>query len=276
MRINPPGWPLPDPARWGLLLGLLVGLCVVLLDPAPAAAADLRVAEVRIEACPAGDAGRQPELRRSSGAVCYVLRGVVTNPTRRPIVDTDVYARILDASGEPVLPNRTRVGSLGDVQPGSSDFALRLAIREFDLLIKNGMSKEDFEATRTFLRSYTKLYAQSPAQQLGWVMDSRFYGRQDYLAELDALLAKATLNDVNQAIRKHWQTDNMFVTIVTDDSEAKPLADSLINNTPSPMSYSNLVKSGLPAEVLAEDEEVAAYQLNVKKVTVVASADTFK
>jgi zinc protease len=165
---------------------------------------------------------------------------------------------------------------LADVEIGHAHFALRLAIREFDLLIKNGMSKEDFEATRTFLRSYTKLYAQSPAQQLGWLMDSRFYGRADYLAELDALLAKATLDEVNQAIRKHWQTDDMFVTIVTDDSEAKPLADSLINNTPSPMSYSNLVKSGLPAEVLAEDDEVAAYQLNVKKVTVVDSADTFQ
>ncbi len=165
---------------------------------------------------------------------------------------------------------------LANVEVGHAHFALRLAIREFDLLIKNGMSKEDFESTRTFLRSYTKLYAQSPAQQLGWLMDSRFYGRADYLAELDALLAKATLDEVNQAIRKHWQTDNMFVTIVTDDSEAKPLADSLINNTPSPMSYSNLVKSGLPAEVLAEDDEVAAYQLNVKKVTVVDSADTFK
>ena len=165
---------------------------------------------------------------------------------------------------------------LADIEVGHAHFALRLAVREFDLLLKNGMSKEDFESTRTFLRSYTKLYAQSPAQQLGWLMDSSFYGRDDYLAELDALLAKATLEQVNQAIRKHWQTDNMFVTIVTDDSEAKALADSLINNTPSPMSYSNLVKSGLPADVLAEDEEVANYRLNVKKVTVVDSADTFK
>jgi zinc protease len=143
-------------------------------------------------------------------------------------------------------------------------------------LIKNGMGKEDFEATKTFLRSYTKLYAQSPAQQLGWLMDSRFYGRTDYLAELDTLLKNATLEQVNAAIRKYWQTDNLFVTIVTDSSEAQPLADSLINNTPSPMSYSNLVKSGLPADVLAEDDEVAAYPLNIKKVTIVQSADTFK
>jgi len=164
---------------------------------------------------------------------------------------------------------------LADINTGHAHFALRLAIREFDLLIKNGLSQEDFAATKTFLRSYTKLYAQSPAQQLGWLMDSRFYGRTDYLTELDALLEKTTLEQVNQAIRKHWQTDNMFVTIVTDDSEAKALADSLINNTPSPMSYSNLVKSGLSAEVLAEDEVVANYQLNVKKVSIVNSADTF-
>jgi len=165
---------------------------------------------------------------------------------------------------------------LADISIGHAHFALRMAIREFDLLIKNGMSEEDFEATKTFLRSYTKLYAQSPAQQLGWLMDSRFYGRTDYLAELDTLLKNTTLEQVNAALRKHWQTDNMFVTIVTDASEAQPLADSLINNTPSPMSYSNLVKSGLPADVLAEDDEVAVYPLNIKKVNIVQSADTFK
>ena len=104
----------------------------------------------------------------------------------------------------------------------------------------------------------------------------RKVGRTNYLAELDTLLEKATLEQVNKAIKKHWQTKNMFVTIVTDDGEAKALADSLINNTPSPMSYSNLVKSGLPADVLAEDEVVANYPLNVKKVTIVDSADTFQ
>ena len=77
-------------------------------------------------------------------------------------------------------------------------------------------------------------------------------------------------------LRKHWQTQNMFVTIVTDASEAQALAGSLISNAPSPMSYSNLVKSGLPEAVIAEDEAVANYQLNVKKVTIVESADTFK
>jgi zinc protease len=171
---------------------------------------------------------------------------------------------------------KSQYPELADINIGHAHFALRMAIREFGLLIENGMSEEDFEATKTFLRSYTKLYAQSPAQQLGWLMDSRFYGRTDYLAELDTLLKNTTLEQVNAAIRKHWHTDNMFVTIVTDASEAQPLADSLINNTPSPMSYSNLVKSGLPVDVLAEDDAVAVYPLNIKKVNIVQSADTFK
>lgn len=165
---------------------------------------------------------------------------------------------------------------LADIEVGHGHFALRMAIREFDLLIKNGLTKEAFEDTRTFLRSYIKLYAQTPQAQLGWLMDSKFYGRDNYLSELDALLAKVTLDDVNKAIKKYWQTDNMFVTIVTDISEAEPLAKSLIDNLPSPMSYSDLVKSGLSEEILKEDEEVANYKLNVKSVVVVRSEDTFK
>jgi hypothetical protein len=112
-------------------IGLLAISLLVLLElslPAPAWAAELKVSDVRLEHCPANDAARQPDLRRPSGAACYALRGTVMNPSRLPIVDTDVYAVVVDASGEPVLPNRTRVGSIGDVPPGSSDFALRLSI----------------------------------------------------------------------------------------------------------------------------------------------------
>ena len=94
----------------------------------PAFAANLSVADVSLEPCPSTDIGAQPQLRRPSGASCYVLRGTVNNPGRKPVVDTDVFAQILDASGEPVLQNRSRVGSIGDVPPGDSSFALRLAV----------------------------------------------------------------------------------------------------------------------------------------------------
>jgi len=110
-----------------VLLALVLGW-VLLLSRAPALATDLQVSDVRLERCPVDDVGRQPDLDRPAGASCYALRGVVVNPTRRAVIDTDVFAQILDASGEPVLPNRTRVGSIGDIPPGSSDFALRLAV----------------------------------------------------------------------------------------------------------------------------------------------------
>ncbi|CAN5821556.1 hypothetical protein BH24BAC1_BH24BAC1_00880 [soil metagenome] len=165
---------------------------------------------------------------------------------------------------------------LKQIRIGHAHFALRLALREIDQLVQKGLTQEQFELTRDFLRSYTKLYVQTPEKQLGFLMDSRFYGRQDYIQELDALLAKLTVEHVNRAIREHWQVQNMFVTIVTDKTEAQPLAESLRNNTLSPMSYSNLVREGLPKEVLAEDEEVAKYPLNVKSVQVVSDQDTFK
>jgi zinc protease len=171
---------------------------------------------------------------------------------------------------------KQQYSELSDITIGHAHFAIRMAIRELDLLIKNGMSREDFELTRTFLRSYIKLYAQTPAQQLGYLMDSKFYGRKDYLAEMDALLAKVTLEDVNRAIRKYWRSDAMFITIVTDESEAGPLAESMQKNLPSPMSYSNSLKESLPAELLKEDEEVARFPLNVKSVRIVNSDDTFK
>ncbi|MGB7564142.1 MAG: hypothetical protein WBM08_05245 [Prochlorococcaceae cyanobacterium] len=101
---------------------------VVLGAAEPVAAADLQVSGVTLEPCPANDVGTQPELRRETEARCYALRGQVFNPGSRPVVDTDVFALILDASGEPVLPNRLRVGSFGDVPPGESMFALRLAV----------------------------------------------------------------------------------------------------------------------------------------------------
>ncbi|MGE5682990.1 MAG: M16 family metallopeptidase [Bacillota bacterium] len=165
---------------------------------------------------------------------------------------------------------------LENVNVGHAHFALRMALKAVDDLVKYGMTKEDFEATRTFLRSYIKLYIQTPSNQLGYLLDSKFYGRKDYIKEMDELLSKLTLDDVNNAIKKYWTVENMFVTIVTDKSEAPELARSLKENLSSPMTYSNIVKAGLPKEVLTEDEEVANFKLNVKNVTIINSADTFQ
>ena len=165
---------------------------------------------------------------------------------------------------------------LKQINIGHAHFALRMALREMDKMIKKGISEEDFKVTRAFLQSYIKLYAQSPDQQLGYLMDSKMYGRKNYIEELGGLLSKLTLSDVNNAIKKYMQIDNMKVTIVTDVSEAEPLAASLKENLSSPMSYSNVVKAGLSKNILEEDAATENFKLNVKKVTIVESKDTFK
>jgi hypothetical protein len=116
-------------ARLGLYLSVLaVAFSVLIVPIAPAWAAELLVQSAELQPCPASDAASQSGLSRPTGAGCWALSGIVRNPGRQSVVDTDVFALILDASGEPVLQNRSRVGSIGDVPPGQSSFALRLAV----------------------------------------------------------------------------------------------------------------------------------------------------
>lgn len=165
---------------------------------------------------------------------------------------------------------------LSNINIGHAHFAIRMVLKEMDALIQKGMTSEDFNLTRDFLRSYIKLYIQTPEKQLGFLMDSRFYGRKDYISEMDQLLAKLTLADVNAAIKKYWETKNMDIVIVTDQSEAEPLAQSLKTNAVSPMSYSNTLKSALPASILEEDKVVESYPMPVNSVTIVKSNDLFR
>lgn len=181
-----------------------------------------------------------------------------------------------------IRPVQTAAGLKGqyeelkNIEIGHAHFALRMALKEMDQLISKGMDKEDFDKTREFLKSYSKLYIQSPERQLGYLMDARFYGRKDWIKELDALLSKLTVQDVNAAVRKYWQTKNMDIVIITDKTEAEPLAKSLKENLSSPMSYSDGLKSSLPDEILNEDKMVEKYPMPVKSVSIINSDNTFR
>ncbi|MGB9695816.1 MAG: M16 family metallopeptidase [Ignavibacteria bacterium] len=165
---------------------------------------------------------------------------------------------------------------LENIKLGHAHFAIRLAIRELENLVKNGLTEEQFEETRQFLQSYIKLYIQRQSERLGYLLDSKFYSRKDFIAEAIDILSKLTLEDVNNTIRKYLQTENMYIVIVTDQSEAEALAQSLLNNSYSPMSYSNIVLQSLPKVVLEEDEIIANYKLNVKSVKIVDNYEFFK
>ena len=163
-----------------------------------------------------------------------------------------------------------------DLKVGHAPFAMRMALHELNQMINQGMSQEDFEKTRDFLRSYSKLYVEGMGKKLGYAMDSKFYGRTDWIKELDGLLAKLTREQVNAAIKKYWQTNNMEWVIITDESEVEPLVKVFKEGMPAPIAYSNGLKASLSPEILSEDEIINVYPFPVSKVTVTSSDLPFR
>ena len=153
-------------------------------------------------------------------------------------------------------------------------FALRAALRELDKLIANGMTAEDFELTRKFLKKYSLHFANTTALRLGYALDDRFYGlgEEGHLARFRRMMDELTLDEVNSAIRRHLQSENLVIAIVT--GEAEKLRDALVADAPSAITY----ETPKPASVLEEDAVIAVYPLRVAAddVTIVPVARAFE
>lgn len=149
------------------------------------------------------------------------------------------------------------------VVPENGHFTLRAALYEYDKLVRDGMSKETFEATREFLTKYNNILTQTQDAQLGYALDSRYYNIPDYVPYMRAQLAKLTLDDVNNAIRKYLKSDAMRIAIITKDGEG--LRDAIVNNKPSPITYN----SPKPKEITDEDKVIENYKVAVKPDAVV-------
>jgi hypothetical protein len=64
----------------------------------------------------------------SAPANCFMIVGKAKNPSGKTVYDADVFGRILDANGEPILQNRSRVGAIPELPPGVSDFEIRISV----------------------------------------------------------------------------------------------------------------------------------------------------
>ncbi|MGD8688588.1 MAG: pitrilysin family protein [Gammaproteobacteria bacterium] len=153
-----------------------------------------------------------------------------------------------------------------------AQFATRVALRELDKLVTDGMSREDFEATRSFLGKFVSLLVKSQSRQLGYAIDSRYYGIGNFTDYVRKGLAALTLEDVNRAIRTHLQTDNVKFVFVTRD--AGDLEKRLVSDQPSPITYN----SPKPDELLAEDKAIQAMPMGFSKdhVTIVPVEKVFQ
>lgn len=106
-------------------------------------------------------------------------------------------------------------------------------------------------------------------------MDSKFYGRTDWITEVGRQLAHLKLEEVNSAIKRNWILRKMNIVMITDKSEVEGLKQGLESGSVSPMVYSPALSSSLPEEIYVDDREVSSFPMPVIEVRVTESADTF-
>jgi zinc protease len=156
------------------------------------------------------------------------------------------------------------------VEPPNGMYALRIALYELDKLVKQGMSQADFDSTREFLSKFVNLLTQTQSDQLGYALDSQFYGTPEFTAYLKNSLARLTLAQVNEAIKKHLRSTDLDVVMITKDAQG--MKKAIQSGTPSQAHY----VSKPPAEILEEDQVIGRYKLDVGSVEVVPADTIFE
>lgn len=142
-------------------------------------------------------------------------------------------------------------------------FALRAALREVDKLAKNGLTQEQFDYQRKFLKNYCLHFAETTSDRLGWALDDRFFGidtkQGGNLAIFRRMMDEITLDEVNAAVKKHLQTQNLEIALV--GAGAEELKQKIVSDAPSPITYPpDVTKS---AEILEEDHAIERWPLSI-------------
>jgi zinc protease len=156
------------------------------------------------------------------------------------------------------------------VEPPNGLFALKLALYELNKLVERGLSQEAFDSTKEFLTKQTSLLAQTQSEQLGYALDSQFYGIPTYATYLKDAIGALTLQGVNDTIRRRLRSTNLDVVVIASDAEG--LRKAITSGSVASVKY----VTPPPADVIAEDRVVGAYRLDAGSVQVVPVASIFE
>ena len=148
------------------------------------------------------------------------------------------------------------------VVPENAHMALRIAVHELRKLIDDGLTAEQFEATRNYLMKNVFLMTATQDEQLGYALDSQWYGQGEFTATMREKLSKLTVADVNRAIKKHLSGRDLSVVMIAKD--AKDLRDRLTSDAPSTIKYD----ASKPKELLDEDQVIGVLKLQPTSVTI--------
>jgi len=173
---------------------------------------------------------------------------------------------------QPNVPRRQQYFSVWvrPVQPQNAQFALRGALYEVQQLVQQGLSPHDFELTRDYLLGYSKLWAQTLDDRLGFLLDSHFYGTPYYIDEIDQRLRAMSVDDVNRALRKYIQTEKWDAVLVAGNADE--LKTKLQSDAPSPITYASSVDEA----VTKADETIVKLPVKPTKIAIVPVATMFE
>lgn len=153
-------------------------------------------------------------------------------------------------------------------------FATRAAWFELRKLVDQGMTAEAVNGSKQFLRNYVGTWGTTIGRRLGYAIDDAFYAlpKPGYLQSLKAAIDKVTPEQVNAAIKKHLQADNMYVVIITAD--AAGMKKRLLSGEPTSITYAG----ERSASLLEEDKTIAAFPIKVKEsdITIVPIDKVFQ
>jgi len=166
--------------------------------------------------------------------------------------------------GETNLDRRLQFFSLWvrPVQNENRGFALKAAVYETARVVREGLSAEQVERAKSFLRGYTLQWEAQDSRKLGFALDDVYYRTPDFLKAFRDRLASISADDVNAALRRHVEPGRLRYALVAADGAA--LQGELLSGKPTPVHY-NAPK---PRAILDEDKKIEVQPLGLNEANV--------
>ena len=174
---------------------------------------------------------------------------------------------------DPNVPRQRQIFEvwIRPVVPANAHMTLRIAVHELDALIQKGLTKDDFEATRDYLMNNVYVMTARQDQQLGYALDSQWYGIGEFTDTVRKGLQALTVDQVNAAIKRHLTARDLSIVVITKD--AAGLKQALVSDAVSAIKYDG----DRPKALMEEDVVIGARKLNIaaEKVRITPIAEVF-
>ncbi len=167
---------------------------------------------------------------------------------------------------------------ISNTEPGNLNervlFGTRAALRELNTIVDDGMTEDALETTKEYLHNFTVNYGSTISRRLAYAIDDSFYGIRGggFLTSIRPGLASLSIDQVNDAISRTLQYNNMHMVFITNDAEG--MKQMLLSGVPTRIGYN----SEQSAEHMAEDDLIANFPIPVSEenITIIDIDEVFE